>query len=160
MGQGWFKYKKEHGLAAKGIPTKKQSLGQSNRTANKNRVSDSIQNDMHAIDYAIRRATNSQHPETVRKNLQDARNYYEKLSEKVKNYKQKYGELPWWVSQTWHGKEDFVGRNKGQVWKLMNQLNDASPNQLRTCQKALFDAIKTPREQPMSHMPAGGVKRG
>jgi len=157
--RGWFKYKKQHALAAKGISTKKQSLGQSNRTANKHRVSDSIQNDMHSIDRMLRHATSAQHPETVRQNLLEARTYYEKLSEKIKNYKQKYGDLPWWVSQTWHGKEDFVGNHKGRVWKLMNQLSDAPPNQLRNRQKALFDAIKTPREQSIPLRPVGGVRR-
>lgn len=154
--RGWFNQKKRHQLAAKGVSTKQQSLGQSNLTANKHRVSDSIQNDMHSLDRYLRYAAKSEHPESVRMHLQNARANYEKLAGKIQNYKQKYGELPWWTSQTWQGKEDFAGRGKGKIWRVMNQLNDAPPNQLRSKQKALFDAIKTPREQSMRLQPNGG----
>lgn len=147
MATGWWNESGRHAQARRGIKTAKKDivLGTANQTAIKERVSDSIQNDMHSLDKLLRLAATSEHPETIRQHLIDAKVIYHRLSEKVKAHKQKYGELPWWVSQTWHGHEDFSATN-GTVWKLMNTLESANDSNLRQRQKQLFGAIKLPTE--------------
>jgi hypothetical protein len=148
MAKGWWSESPRHAQARKGIKTAKKdiTLGTANQTAVKERVSDSIQNDMHSLDKHLRLAATSEHPETIRQHLIDAKAIYHRLSEKVMAHRQKYGELPWWVSQTWHGHEDFTSVGKGSVWKIMNTLESANEQNLRQRQKQLFSAIKLPTE--------------
>lgn len=148
MAKGWWNESVPHGLASKGVSTKtnmkKISTGMANNTAMKNRVGDAIQNDMHGLDKLLRKAVSSKHKDDVEKLLKQAEKTYDKLAEKIKAHKDKYGELDWWVSQTWHGHENFNGN--GKVSKLMKQLNEAPENDMKKRQQALWEAIRLPTE--------------
>ena len=152
MSKGWWNERTNHALARRGIKTaktipKKQPMGNGNKEATKGKLSDSIQNDMHGLDKKLRLAATSQNPETVRQHLIDARSYYDRLTQKIVKYKQSHGELPWWVSQTWHGQETFSAQSKGKVWKIMESLTrSATEKEIRQNQKRLYEAIKTPNE--------------
>jgi len=152
--KGWFRESDRHAMAAKGIPTKRVRTGMGNQTATKHRVSDAIQDRMHKLDKLLRKASQAKDPETVQTHLKEAEKQYDKLAEKVKDHKQKYGELPWWVSQIWHGRENFQGN--GKVYKQMQNLKNASPQKMHIQQRALFESIRLPTEKPLS---ASGQKQ-
>lgn len=153
--KGWYEHSNEHALAAKGISTK-HNMGNANRTAVKHRVSDSIQNNMHALDKHIRQSTKTDDMSKIQQHLKEADKMYEHLEIRIRSFKQQYGELPWWVSQIWHGKEDFTNRKNGRVYKLMKQLENSTPNQVRSHQRTLFEAIKLPTEQSLPIHKQGG----
>ena len=148
MSSGWWNESKPHGLASKGVKTKtnmvKINTGMANKTAMKNRVGDSIQNDMHGLDKHLRKAVSSRHHDDIVKLLKTSEKIYDKLSEKIKQHKEKYGELDWWVSQTWHGHENF--NNNGKVKKLMTQLKNSDEKNMKVKQQALWEVIRLPTE--------------
>jgi len=149
MAKGWWNESEPHALASKGVSTKKPNMkkittGMANRTAMKNRVGDSIQNDMHSLDKMLRKAVSSKHHDEMVKVLGKAEKTYEKLGEKIKLHKEKYGELDWWVSQTWHGHENF--NNNGKVKKLINQLKNCEEKNMKKKQLMLWEAIRLPTE--------------
>ena len=148
MSNGWWNESVPHGLASKGVKTKtnmtKISTGMANQTAMKNRVGDSIQNDMHGLDKLLRKAVSSRHHDDMVKLINQSEKIYEKLAEKIKLHKEKYGELDWWVSQTWHGHENF--NNSGKVKRLMAQLKGSDEKNLKKKQLMLWEAIRLPTE--------------
>ena len=146
QGRGRYNEFNNHALAAKGV---KVRTGGGNQTAVKHKVSDSIQNDMHKLDKLLRQASDTEDFQKMQTLLQESEHLYEKLAEKIQNHKEKYGELPWWVSQTWQGKENFTGKN-GKVRKQISQLKNVAQCDMKKKQKALFDMIKLEKEQPKS----------
>ena len=148
MSKGWWNESEPHALASKGVKTRtnmtKITSGMANKTAMKNRVGDSIQNDMHGLDKLLRKAVSSRHHDDMIKLLKSSEKIYEKLAEKIKIHKEKYGELDWWVSQTWHGHENF--NNNGKVKKLISQLKSSEEKSMKKKQLMLWEAIRLPTE--------------
>ena len=148
MAKGWWNESQPHAMASKGQKVRpnmtKITTGLANKTAMKNRVSDSIQNDMHGLDKLLRKASSSRHHDDVVKLLTQAEKIYDKLAEKVRLHKEKYGELDWWVSQTWHGHENF--NNNGTVKRLMSNLKNAEEKDMKKKQMALWETIRLPSE--------------
>lgn len=148
MSKGWWKESEPHALASKGVKTRsdmtKIRTGLANKTAMKNRVGDSIQNDMHSLDKHLRKAVSSRHHDDIVKLIGKSEKIYDNLAEKIRLHKEKYGELDWWVSQTWHGHENFS--NNGKVRKLMLQLKDSDEKNMKGKQQALWEAIRLPTE--------------
>jgi len=154
--KGWWNESIPHAKAAKGITTKPLvqkhiKTGTGNQTAVKYKLDDNIQNDMHALDKNIRKATTSSKPEVIKEQIDSAIKTYGKLTQKIADYKHKYGELPHWVNYTWHGKEQF-GEN-GNVFKLMNKLRNAkSMDELKNYQVKLYNEIKLPRDKQFNEV--------
>lgn len=145
-GPGWYNEWERHGMAAKGIKTgKKTTSGLGNVTANKHKLADSIQNDMHKSDKLLRKACKVRTIEQAQSLIDEAEKYYNKMVDKIQAHKQKYGELPYWVAYTWHGNPENWTEH-GTVKKAMRNLKSSDESNFKKNQRTLFNAIKLGNE--------------
>ena len=154
--KGWWNESQNHAKAAKGVKVRPPipdtiKSGTGNPTTDKHKLDDHIQNDMHNLDKLLRKASSTHKPEVAKQHIQEAETIYTRLATKIDNYKRKYGDLPYWVNYTWHGKENFHSRN-GRVRQAMNDLAKAKPENIKTSQSKLYSIIKLPRDKTFTEV--------
>jgi len=148
----WWKQSERHSLARKGIKTAQQgkpkiTKGIANEQVIKHKLSNNIHKNITALDRKLRKVANLESQKDIQRNLEDAMKLYDSLGEKIKNHKQRYGNMPDWIQHDWVHNETFD--KNGKIKKQMQKMRELDPKNLKKEQNKMWNliALKTERRR-------------
>ena len=141
---GWFNESQRHSQARKGIKTAKPNMakggkGVANESVIQHKLSNNIHKNITALDRKLRKVANLDSEKHIQNNLADAEKLYNALGDKMKNHKERYGNMPDWIQHDWVNDETF--NDKGKVFKQMQKMKGLEGKDLKKEQKNMWNLI-------------------